>query len=157
MPGARPRVRHGPPSALLRAVLPESPWSVVKALARPLGLCLVLACARASAPGPADPGQEAERHRAALATLTVQNASAHHLRIAFWPATGPGAPVVVGTVGPDSTGTLAPVPAGEPLVLAALAEDSTRLVLPPRSFELGQRWTWRIPADAVFAAPAPAR
>jgi len=127
------------------------------ACARAWPLVLAMACARASAPGPADPGQEAERHRAALATITVQNATAHHLRIAFWPATGPGAPVVVGTVGPDSTGTLAPIPAGEPLILAALAEDSTRLVLAPRSFELGQRWTWRIPADAAFAAPAPSR
>lgn len=127
---------------------------VLRTLALPL--LVAAACSRATAPGPADPGQEAERHRAALATITVQNATARHLRIAFWPATGPGAAVVVGTVGPDSSGTLAPVPAGEPLILAALAEDSTRLVLPPRSFELGQRWTWRIPADATFtASPAP--
>ncbi len=149
MPVTRSRAPRGAPSV--------SPWSVVRAVAPPLCLCLLWACGRASGPGPGEPGQEAERHRAALATITVQNASAHHLRIAFWPAVGPGGQVVVGTVGPDSTGTLAPIPAGEPLVLAALAEDSTRLVLPPRSFELGQRWTWRIPADAPFAAPAPPR
>ncbi len=130
--------------------------SHVLALSCAGSLLLALACARASAPGPADPGQEAERHRAALATITVENASARHLRIAFWPATGPGGQVVVGTVGPDSTGIMAPVPAGEPLILAALADDSSRLVLPARSFELGQRWTWRIAADAVFTpAPAP--
>ncbi len=149
MLAARPRACRRAPSVPL--------WSVARAFARPLCLCLLTACARASAPGPGEPGQEAERHRAALATLTVQNATAHHLRIAFWPATGPGAQVVVGTVGPDSTGTLAPIPAGEPLILAALAEDSTRLVLAPRSFELGQRWTWRISTDAVFAAPASPR
>ena len=124
------------------------------ALACSLALPLLLAagCSSASAPGPGEPGQEAERHRAALATITVQNATSRRLRIAFWLATGVAGEVVVGAVGPDSTATLAPVPAGEPLVLAALADDSTRLVLPPRSFELEQQWTWRIPADAPFSA-----
>lgn len=130
--------------------------SLALACALALPLLVAAACSTAVAPGPADPGQEAERHRAALATITVQNATTRHLRIAFRPATGPGGEVVVGTVGPDSTATLAPVPAGEPILLAALTEDSARLVLPPRSFELDQRWTWRIPADAVFTPPFPA-
>jgi len=114
-------------------------------------------CVRAAAPGPGYPGQEAERHRAALAVITVENGTAHHLRIAFRAAVGPGGEVVVGSVPPDSTTTLAPIPAGEPLLLSAIAEDSSRLALPPRSFELGEHWTWRIPADAAFTPVAPHR
>lgn len=101
------------------------------------------------------PAREEQRHLAALATLQVQNETPRHLRIAFRPAAGPGGEVVVGAVGPDSTATLAPVPAGEPLILSAIADDSSRLVLPPRSFALNQVWTWRIPADASFVPPAP--
>ncbi len=117
--------------------------------------CLAGGCARAAAPGPGDPGQEAERHRAALAVITVQNATTHHLRIAFRTAAGPGGEVVVGAVAPDSTTTLAPVPAGEPLLLSAIAEDSSRFALPPRSFELGEHWTWHIAADAAFIPVPP--
>jgi hypothetical protein len=119
-----------------------------------LAAILLVACAGASAPGPGDPGAEAERHRAALASITVENASPRRLRIAFRPAVGPGADVIVGAVGPDSSALMAPVPAGEPLLLSAVAADSSRFVLPPRSFDLGEHWTWRIPADAVFGAGA---
>ncbi len=124
-------------------------------LAPVLALALALGgCARAVAAGPGPVAPEAERHRAALAQLTVENATTRHLRIAFRPAIGPGSDVVLGSVGADSSATVAPLPAGEPLVLSAIAEDSSRLVLPARSFDLGEHWTWRIPADAAFAAPA---
>ena len=127
------------------------------ALPGALALALLLGgCARAAAPGPGYPGQEAERHRAALAVITVENGTTHHLRIAFRTAVGPGGEVDVGSVPPDSSATLAPVPAGEPLLLSAIAEDSSRLALPPRSFELGQHWTWRIPSGATFT-PVPTR
>lgn len=115
------------------------------------------ACAGTSGPGPGDPGQEAQRHRAALAFVTVQNGTARHLRVAFRPAVGPGEDVVVGTVGPDSTTALAPVPAGEPIVLSAIADDSTRFALEPRSFDLNERWTWVIPATSPFTAPGGSR
>lgn len=111
------------------------------------------ACARARGPGPGDPGQEAQRHRAALAFVTVQNGTARRLQIAFRPAVGPGEDVIVGEVGPDSTASLAPVPAGEPIVLSAIDADSSRLALRPRSFDLNERWTWVIPPAADFLAP----
>jgi hypothetical protein len=123
--------------------------------ARALALALALAgCAAAHPPGPGQPAPEAERHRAALAILTVKNGTSRHLWIAFRPAVGPGNDVVLGVVGADSTTTVAPLPAGEPVLLAAIAEDSTRVVLPARSFDLGERWTWVIPADAPFVGPA---
>ncbi len=108
------------------------------------------ACSAATAGGPGAPAPEAERHRAALAVLTVQNATQRHLRIAFRPAVGPGNEVVLGSVSADTTATVAPLPAGEPLILAAIADDSSRFVLPARSFDLGEHWTWVIPADAAF-------
>lgn len=118
--------------------------------ARALVALLLAGCTRLPAPGTAEPGADPERHRAALATVTVQNETTRRLRIAFRAAVGPGGEVVVGEVGADSTVVVAPVPAGEPVLLSAIAEDSSRLVLPPRSFDLGERWTWRISADATF-------
>ena len=119
--------------------------------ARALALAFALAgCAAAPSLGPGQPAPEAERHRAALAFLTVKNGISRHLWIAFRPAVGPGNDVVVGAVGADSSVTVAPLPAGEPLLLAAIADDSTRFVLPARSFDLGERWTWVIAADAAF-------
>ncbi len=144
------------------------PWGMrlvplVRPSARAAALALLLAlvgsaaaCAASAAGGRGEPAPEAERHRAALAVLTVQNATTRHVRIAFRPAVGPGNDVVLGSVDADSTVTVAPLPAGEPLILAAIADDSSRFVLPARSFDLGEHWTWVIPADAIFGA-APGR
>lgn len=121
-------------------------------------ILLLAACSRAAAPGPADPGQEATRHRAALALLTVENSTSHRLRIAFRPAVGPGGTIVVGAVAADATAEMAPIPAGEPIILMAIGPAQQRLELPPRSFDLDARWTWRIPADAGFTpATEPSR
>jgi hypothetical protein len=99
-----------------------------------------------TSPPPADP----RRSGAALASVVVDNATAHVLSVAFRPAAGPGGEVVVGRVQPVSRAALAPIPAGEPIVLLARREDGRRLELRPRTFEIDAEWTWAIPADAVF-------
>lgn len=115
-----------------------------------LPLLLLCACiGRHPAPDPQ--AAEAARHRGALATLVVDNATTRHLRIAVRPVPGPAGEITVGEVAPGADGTMAPIPAGEPVVLSAVADDSSRLSLPPRSFDIGQQWTWRIAPDAVFA------
>ncbi|MBX6364257.1 MAG: hypothetical protein IRZ00_10355 [Gemmatimonadetes bacterium] len=90
------------------------------------------------------------RHRAALATLTVDNRTDRRLQIAFRPAASPGGAVVVGEVDPAATATMAPIPAGEPLILVAVDPEGRRFDLAPRSFDLDATWTWVIPADAAF-------
>lgn len=90
------------------------------------------------------------RHRAALATLTVDNRTDRRLQIAFRPAASAGGVIVVGEVGPASSATMAPIPAGEPLILVALDGAERRLDLEPRSFDVDASWTWLIPADAAF-------
>src|SRR5690606_40603762 len=92
---------------------------------------------------------------AALARLTVENRTAHALTIAFQPAASSGAEVVVGEVAPGGDAELAPVPAGEPIVLLARTRQGRVLRLPARSFELDGSWHWVIPADAVFRQPDP--
>lgn len=90
------------------------------------------------------------RHRAALATLTVDNRTDKRLRIAFRPAASPGGAVVVGEVEPAASATMAPIPAGELVILVALDPEGRRFDLEPRSFDVDATWTWVIPADAAF-------
>ncbi|MBI4544925.1 MAG: hypothetical protein HY703_07015 [Gemmatimonadetes bacterium] len=120
---------------------------------RPLVLLLaaaLAACASAGAGGPAgSPGEG----RAALARITVENHTEHRLSIAFRPAAPPGAEVVVGVVEPNATATVAPVPAGEPIILLARSREGGELRLAPRSFDLDAYWVWVIPADARFSIP----
>jgi hypothetical protein len=106
------------------------------------------ACAQRSPEPPA--AADAARYRAALATVTVQNGTAHRLTIAFRPAAAPGGEVVVGEVAPASRATVAPVPAGEPIILMARTEQREELTLAPRSFALDAEWVWEIPFDARF-------
>jgi hypothetical protein len=116
-----------------------------------LALLALGGCARAVDPGPADPAEEAAGRRAALAAVTVDNRTPHRLAIAFRPAASAGGEVVIGRVEPGDSVRLAPVPAGEPLILLARTPDGATLSLPPRTFALDERWTWRIPPDADFA------
>ncbi len=116
-----------------------------------LPLVLLCACFAHGGVQPAEEQEEAARHRGALATLTVDNGTARHLRITVRSVPGPASEISLGEVPAGGAATVAPLPAGEPVVLAAVADDSSRLTLPARSFDIGQRWTWRIPADAVFA------
>jgi hypothetical protein len=116
-----------------------------------LPLLLLCACFGRHRGSPADAQDETARHRGALATLSVENATSRHLRIAVRTVPGPAGEITVGDVGAGDNATVAPIPAGEPVVLSAIADDSSRLSLPPRSFDIGERWTWRIAANAVFA------
>jgi hypothetical protein len=98
--------------------------------------------------GPSDPDEL--RHRAALAVVIVENRTGRELRIGFRLSTPPGGAVVIGQVGAGAVATMAPIPAGEPLVLLAIGPEAERFELPPRSFDMDARWTWVIPADAPF-------
>jgi hypothetical protein len=99
------------------------------------------------APGPA----EAARHRAALATLSVENRTAQRLTIAFRPAGQPGAATItIGAAAPGQLVELAPVPAGEPIVLIARAEDGRTHELPARTFAIDETWTWVVRQDTRF-------
>jgi hypothetical protein len=92
---------------------------------------------------------------AALARVTVENQTGQTLSIAFRPAARGGGEVVVGDVAPGAAEELAPIPAGEPIVLLARTQDGAELRLAPRSFELDATWHWVIPADAAFHSGDP--
>jgi hypothetical protein len=115
---------------------------------------VIAACASAASSVPIDPGREARRHRAALATIVVDNRTSLPLFIAFRPAIGPGAEIVIGNVKAHAAATVAPVPAGEPIVLLARERSGLQLELPPRSFAIDTTWTWLVPADARFVPRA---
>ena len=108
---------------------------------------ILAACAKRFDPTP-PPGQP-QRVAAALATLTVTNHTKYALSISFRPANGRGT-VTVGKVAAMATAQLAPIPASEPILLSARTPADTELSLPARSFLIGERWTWVIPADAEF-------
>jgi hypothetical protein len=48
---------------------------------------------------------------------------------------------------------MAPVPAGEPLILSARTASGAELTLPPRTFAIDGTWTWRIERTARFVQP----
>lgn len=96
------------------------------------------------------PPVETDRSGAALARVVVTNETRHALTIAFRPATPPGGEVVVGRVGAGEQRELAPVPAGEPIILVARTAEHDALELEPRTFAVDARWVWHIPANATF-------
>jgi hypothetical protein len=112
--------------------------------------CLaLLACTHAAErPSPRDP--DATRARAALATLVVDNRSLEPITVLYRHTGRAVTEVAVGQVPPRSVAQMAPVPAGEPLVLLARTGAGLELVLPPRSFTIDGVWTWVVPADARF-------
>jgi hypothetical protein len=116
------------------------------------GIVLLGGCAT---PAPPAPPREPEpaRARAALALVAVQNGTAERLAVAYRLTTRAAAEVVVGAVDPGATAELAPLPAGEPLVLIARTPAGAWMALPPRSFAIGDVWTWRIAAGATFQPP----
>jgi hypothetical protein len=85
--------------------------------------------------------------------VSVHNETQHELAIAFRPAASPGGEVVVGRVAAGAQVTVAPVVAGEPIILVARTPDRRTLELPPRTFEIDAEWVWLIPADAQFREP----
>lgn len=114
-----------------------------------LGMTVLLAaCIGRSMPAPSSPGGESRG--ASLARVSVHNETGSALEIAYRLVSGSGKDVVVGSVAPGATERVAPVPAGEPIVLVARAEDGSSLVLPARSFEPAETWLWVIPRDAQF-------
>ncbi|MGH7504475.1 MAG: hypothetical protein ACRELX_02440, partial [Longimicrobiales bacterium] len=70
-------------------------------------------------------------------------------------AAGAGGEVGIGDVDPSAETEVAPIPAGEPILLFARVAGLGEYGLAARSFEIGQRWTWVIPADAEFRPPRP--
>lgn len=115
-------------------------------------LVLVAGCASRSEPPPAEP--EPARARAALATLHVDNRSEQRISVFYRLSARSASEVGIGQVSPEGFATLAPVPAGEPLLLVARTPAGAQLALPARAFEINGEWTWVIPPDARFV-PAP--
>jgi hypothetical protein len=103
----------------------------------------------------AEPLEPAPDRRAALALVIVENRTGHELAIAFHPPGTPRAEVLVGRVVPGGRRPMAPIPAGEPIVLIARAPDGSAFTLPARSFRLDDEWRWVIHADATFLPPPP--
>ncbi|MGH7447550.1 MAG: hypothetical protein ACRELT_08315, partial [Longimicrobiales bacterium] len=100
------------------------------------------------------PDPDPERARAALATLHVDNRTRDRLAIAYRLA-GHTGEVGIGHVDAAAHAEMAPVPAGEPLILIARTPAGAELVLPPRTFVIDGTWTWLIPRDARFAPARP--
>ena len=113
----------------------------------------VLSCAAGCAGTPERESEnepEPARARAALAIVRVDNRSAERLLIAYR-LTGRGSSEVgIGRVEARDSAELAPVPAGEPIILIARTNAGLELVLPARSLEIDGSWTWLIPEDARF-------
>lgn len=107
-------------------------------------------CAVFSRTQPNAAPEEEMRHRAALSQLIVHNRTEVDLTIAFRTPAPPPQEVVIGTVRAGARGPVAPIPAGEPVVLVARTADGAELTLPARSYPLDAEWTWDIPATAVF-------
>jgi hypothetical protein len=123
-------------------------------LIRVFVVCVFLgACASAKTASVLDTPVEAARHRAALASVSVSNETDTALAIAFRTAVPPLQEVGIGKVEAGRRARLAPVPAGEPIVLIARRADGAVLELAPRLFTLDAEWTWEIPKDAMFVLP----
>jgi hypothetical protein len=117
---------------------------------------LIAACA-GGATLPPDSEPDPDRARAALATLHVDNQTTARLDILYRPAVRSGATVGIGYVDPAATSEMAPVPAGEPLILIARTATGGELELPPRTFAIDGVWTWRIARTARFTRPRSGR
>ena len=107
--------------------------------------------------GKPDAPAEAARHRAALASVTVENQTTLALSIAFRTATPPVQEVVIGRVAAGAKKRMAPIPAGEPIILVARRDDGGEYQTQARSFALDAEFVWDIPKDALFLTPAPRR
>jgi hypothetical protein len=113
---------------------------------------VLLAVGACYTPPPVTSSRDAEpaRARAALATLHIDNRSAERLTVLYRIASRGAAEVVVGQVPARSFLEVAPVPAGEPLVLVARTAAGAELTLDSRAFQIDAEWTWVIAVDAPF-------
>jgi hypothetical protein len=121
-----------------------------------LGL-LLSACAARTASGVPDTPEDAARHNAALALISVSNNTTSPLAIAFRNATPPVQEVIIGRVEAGQRARMAPVPAGEPIALIARRADGSELTLAARLFMIDVEWTWEISHTATFTQPAKAK
>ena len=94
--------------------------------------------------------EDEARHRAALTELSVNNHTDQNLTIAFRAATPPAQEIVLGSVPAGKLQKVAPVPAGEPIVLVARRRDGKEFLLAAYSYPIDGEWTWEIPAAAPF-------
>lgn len=121
-----------------------------------VALVAVLALAGCvSGRGGAGAGGEGAVRRAALAQIIVENRTGEPLLVAFLATAEPGREVVVGEVAARSTAAVAPVLAGEPIILMARTASGAEHRLAARSFEAGAEWAWIISEDAAFRSPSP--
>lgn len=119
-------------------------------------IALSAACAARSPSLPAqDP--DPDRARAALATLHVHNQTTRHLAILYRHAGRGAGEIGIGDVDAGAVEEMAPMPAGEPLILVARTDSGAELVLPPRTFAIDGTWTWRIEAGSRFIPPRQGR
>ncbi len=100
---------------------------------------------------------EAARHRAALATMSVVNETALPLDIAFRTAVPPIQETVIGRVAAHGRAALAPVPAGEPLIMVARRADGAEYQGKVQSFPVDGAVVWSIPKGATFLLREPAK
>jgi hypothetical protein len=114
---------------------------------------LLVSCSLIGRGGSPDVPQDEARHRAALTTLTVNNQTDQKLTIGFRSATPPAQEVVLGTVNPLKAEKVAPLPAGEPIVLLARRADGKELLRVAQSYPIDGEFTWDIPAAAPFREP----
>jgi hypothetical protein len=116
----------------------------------------VSACASQGGAEPATPS-DAARHRAALATLSVVNETSLSLQIAFRTAVPPIQETVIGRVEPNARAAMAPVPAGEPVIMVARRADGAEYQGRVQSFPLDGAVVWSIPKTATFLLREPAK
>jgi hypothetical protein len=120
-----------------------------------IAVLLLGGCAARTSPELEAPASssEAARHRAALARVVVANETNLPLTIAFRTATPPLQEVVIGRVASSARTRMAPIPAGEPIILVARREDGAEFQMQARSFSLDAEFVWVIPKDATFQTP----
>jgi hypothetical protein len=114
---------------------------------------LCASCGVHTPPAPPRVLEDEARHRAALTQLTVFNHTDQKLTIAFRSATLPTQEVVLGAVDSGVRDRVAPIPAGEPIILFARKADGSQHALAARSYPVDADWTWEILATAVFRLP----
>jgi hypothetical protein len=100
---------------------------------------------------------EAARHRAALASVAIVNDSPYALAIAVRTAVPPIQETIIGRVAAQARAPMAPVPAGEPVILVARRDDGAEYQAAVQSFPLDGSVEWRIPKDANFLLREPGR
>ena len=115
----------------------------------------VTGCGLVGRHAPIESPSEAARHTAALATVIVANGTLLDLTIAFKSATAPSQNIVIGRVAAGHTELMAPVPAGEPIVLIAREPSGGEFALDAKSMLLDTEWTWEIPRTTTFVKPPP--